>query len=104
MKTDVQLQPDVIEGLKWEPSIDNTHIGRDVIEGIVALGGIYMAFRRNGMPNRPRRGCMMSKRMRRKLVVKFREMAASLQPDGRPGYCSIPAENRQDARVHLSYA
>ena len=34
MKTDSQLQLDVIEELKWEPSVDATTIGVEVKDGV----------------------------------------------------------------------
>ncbi len=39
MKTDAQLQQDVMAELKWEPSIEATHIGVEVKDGIVTLAG-----------------------------------------------------------------
>jgi osmotically-inducible protein OsmY len=39
MKTDDQLQQDVIEELKWEPSVNDTQIGVSVKDGIVTLSG-----------------------------------------------------------------
>ena len=39
MKTDTQLQSDVIAELKWEPSINAEQIGVEVKEGIVTLAG-----------------------------------------------------------------
>jgi osmotically-inducible protein OsmY len=39
MKTDAQLQQDVIAELKWEPSINAAHIGVEVKDGIVTLAG-----------------------------------------------------------------
>ena len=39
MKTDTQLQQDVIEELKWEPSVHATEIGVEVKSGIVTLAG-----------------------------------------------------------------
>jgi osmotically-inducible protein OsmY len=39
MKTDTQIQNDVIAELKWSPSIDATAIGVEVKEGIVTLAG-----------------------------------------------------------------
>ena len=37
--TDAQLQRDVLDELKWEPSVDAAHIGVSVKEGIVTLTG-----------------------------------------------------------------
>jgi len=39
MKTDTQLQSDVIAELKWEPSINAERIGVEVKDGIVTLAG-----------------------------------------------------------------
>jgi osmotically-inducible protein OsmY len=39
MKTDAQLQHDVVEELTWEPSIDATHIDVAVKDGVVTLSG-----------------------------------------------------------------
>jgi osmotically-inducible protein OsmY len=39
MKTDIQLQQDVLSELKWEPSVNAAHIGVEVKEGIVTLAG-----------------------------------------------------------------
>ena len=44
MKTDAQLQQDVIEELKWEQSVDASHIGVEVIDGIVTLAGHVHGF------------------------------------------------------------
>ena len=39
MKSDSQLKKDVLEELKWEPSVNATHVGVEVSEGIVTLAG-----------------------------------------------------------------
>jgi osmotically-inducible protein OsmY len=39
MKTDSQLQQDVIAELKWEPSVNSAQIGVEVKDGIVTLAG-----------------------------------------------------------------
>ena len=39
MKTDAQLQMDVMEELKWDPSIAHEHIGVSVVDGVVTLSG-----------------------------------------------------------------
>jgi len=39
MKTDVQLQQDVLAELKWEPSVNAAGIGVEVRDGIVTLAG-----------------------------------------------------------------
>lgn len=39
MKTDSQIQADVMQELKWDPSVTHEHIGVAVSEGIVTLSG-----------------------------------------------------------------
>jgi len=39
MKTDTQVQQDVLAELKWEPSVDAARIGVEVKDGIVTLAG-----------------------------------------------------------------
>jgi osmotically-inducible protein OsmY len=39
MKTDSQLQQDVLAELKWEPSVDAADIGVEVSDGVVTLAG-----------------------------------------------------------------
>ena len=39
MKTDKQVQKDVIAELNWEPSVNATHIGVEVSDGVVTLAG-----------------------------------------------------------------
>jgi len=44
MKTDMELQKDVTEELKWDPSIDDTEIGITVHGGVVTLTGFVPDF------------------------------------------------------------
>jgi osmotically-inducible protein OsmY len=44
MKTDTQLQHDVLEQLEWEPSIDASQIGVAAKEGVVTLTGTVPTF------------------------------------------------------------
>jgi osmotically-inducible protein OsmY len=39
MKSDVQLQQDILDELDWEPSVNGAHIGVAVADGIVTLTG-----------------------------------------------------------------
>lgn len=39
MKTDAQIQTDVMQELKWDPSVTHEHIGVAVNDGIVSLSG-----------------------------------------------------------------
>ena len=44
MKSDSQLQLDVLEELRWEPGIDHEKIGVSVNKGVVALSGIVSSY------------------------------------------------------------
>lgn len=44
MKTDTELQRDVLEELKWEPSVNPAHIGVSAKEGVVTLSGHVTSF------------------------------------------------------------
>lgn len=39
MKTDGQLQQDVMEELKWEPAVEASTIGVEAKDGVVTLAG-----------------------------------------------------------------
>ncbi len=51
MKTDSQLQQDVMAELKWEPAVHATQIGVQVKDGVVTLAGRWVAASRSGMRN-----------------------------------------------------
>jgi osmotically-inducible protein OsmY len=44
MKSDSQLQIDVLEELKWEPSVDHERIGVSAADGVVALSGTVRSY------------------------------------------------------------
>jgi osmotically-inducible protein OsmY len=44
MKTDSQLQRDVIAELDWEPSVDHADIGVAVVDGVVTLNGYVTSY------------------------------------------------------------
>lgn len=44
MKTDVEIQNDVIEELRWEPLLNASEIGVAVKDGIVTLSGVVSTF------------------------------------------------------------
>lgn len=45
VKTDLQIQRDVIEELKWDPALNASEIGVAVINGVVTLSGYVDTFR-----------------------------------------------------------
>jgi osmotically-inducible protein OsmY len=44
MKTDSQIQTDVMQALKWDPSVTHEHIGVSVSDGIVTLSGTIPSY------------------------------------------------------------
>ena len=44
MKTDSQLQLDVMEELEWEPGLNHEHIGVSVANGVVSLSGTVQSY------------------------------------------------------------
>jgi osmotically-inducible protein OsmY len=44
MKTDAHIQTDVMQELKWDPSVTHEHIGVAVSDGIVTLSGIVPSY------------------------------------------------------------
>lgn len=44
MKTDIQIQQDVMAELKWEPKVNAAHIGVEVNNGVVTLSGHVDSF------------------------------------------------------------
>ena len=42
--TDVQLRRDVLDELRWEPSVDAAHIGVSVKDGVVTLAGFTHSY------------------------------------------------------------
>lgn len=44
MKSDSQVQKDVLDELKWEPSVNHEHIGVAVSDGVVTLSGNVPTF------------------------------------------------------------
>lgn len=44
MRTDTQIQADVFDELKWEPGINDEHIGISVANGVVSLTGTVRSY------------------------------------------------------------
>jgi osmotically-inducible protein OsmY len=44
MKSDIQLQNDVLDELKWEPTVSEKEIGVSVKDGVVTLSGYVQSF------------------------------------------------------------
>lgn len=44
MKSDSQIQTDVMQELRWDPSVSHEHVGVSVSEGVVSLSGAVPSF------------------------------------------------------------
>ena len=67
MKTDAELQQDVMNELKWEPTVKAAEIGVGVKGGVVTLSGYVDTTARSGLPSVPPRESSVSRRWRKNL-------------------------------------
>ena len=44
MRTDSEIERDVVEDLKWNPDLDSTDIAVTVKDGVVTLGGFVKSY------------------------------------------------------------
>lgn len=47
MKSDIQIQKDVMDELRWEPILDSAEIGVAVKNGVVTLSGFVDSYAKN---------------------------------------------------------
>ena len=52
MKSDRELQQDVLAELKWDPKINAANIGVEVIRGLLPSLAMLIAWHKNGMQNK----------------------------------------------------
>ena len=57
MKTDKQLQDDVIAELEWDPAVDSADIGVAVIDGVVSLNGYVPSYSQKLAAERAAKRC-----------------------------------------------
>ncbi|MBB3957184.1 MULTISPECIES: BON domain-containing protein [Novosphingobium] len=72
MKTDVQLQGDVVAELEWEPSIDQADIGVAVVDGVVTLSGYVKSYAEKLAAERAARRVSGVKAIAQELQVRFK--------------------------------
>jgi osmotically-inducible protein OsmY len=70
MKTDAQLQTDVEEALKWEPSVTASEIGVAVNDGVVTLSGTVPTYAEKFAAERAARRVMDVKAVAEEIQVK----------------------------------
>jgi osmotically-inducible protein OsmY len=71
MKTDAQVQTDVMQELKWDPSITHEHIGVTVADGIVTLSGVVPNYVEKSCAERAAQRVGGVKAVVEKIEVKF---------------------------------
>jgi osmotically-inducible protein OsmY len=84
MKTDIQIQQDVITQLKWEPVLNAAEIGVAVINGIVTLSGIVDTYAKK----------LLAENAAKK-VIGVKAVAEDIQVG------VSPASNKTDAEIAL---
>ncbi len=62
MKTDAELQQDVMNELQWEPSIKAAEIGVSVADGVVTLSGCVDSYYKKWAPSAPPRESLVLER------------------------------------------
>ncbi|QHS55342.1 BON domain-containing protein [Mucilaginibacter sp. 14171R-50] len=81
MKTDIQIQKDVMDELKWQPFLNSSEIGVAVKHGIVTLSGIVDSFSKK-----------LSAERAAKKVAGVKAIAEDLQIGVSPAYWRTDAE------------
>ena len=71
MKTDSQLQHDVMEELSWDPIVDHTEIGVAATDGVVSLSGIVHSFAEKVAAERAARRVKGAKAIAEELIVRL---------------------------------
>lgn len=71
MKTDSQLQLDVMEELKWEPGIDHEHIGVSVSKGVISLSGTVRSYAEKLLAERTVRRVKGARAVAEDLLVQY---------------------------------
>jgi osmotically-inducible protein OsmY len=81
MKTDSQLQQDVQDELKWEPSVDHEKIGVAVDKGVVTLSGLVPSFANKLLVEKAVRRVKGVRAIAEELVVRYASMPKTSDPE-----------------------
>lgn len=81
MKTDIQIQQDVMDELRWQPFLNSSEIGVTVKDGIVTLSGIVDSYAKK-----------LSAERAIKYVTGVKAIAEDIQIGVSPGYRKTDAE------------
>ena len=71
MKTDSQLQHDVLEELKWEPRVDHSQIGVSAKSGVVTLTGFVPNYAQKVAAEKAARRVLGTKAIAQEIEVRF---------------------------------
>jgi len=71
MKTDSQLQLDVMEELKWVPAIDHERIGVSVANGVISLSGTVRSYAEKLLAEKTVRGVKGARAVAEDLQVRY---------------------------------
>lgn len=69
MKTDIEVQKDVMAELEWEPGLKNTQIGVSVTKGIVMLSGVVDSYYKKVLAEKATRKVSGVKAVAEEIVV-----------------------------------
>jgi len=81
MKTDTQLQQDVMQELKWEPSVHAAQIGVEVKDGVVTLAGEVSSYVEKWNAERAAQRVSGVKAMAVEMTVKLSELGDRTDAD-----------------------
>ncbi len=81
MKTDTQLQQDVINELKWEPAVHASQIGVEVKDGVVTLAGEVSSYVEKWNAERAAQRVIGVKAMAVEIKVKLSELGERTDAD-----------------------
>lgn len=71
MKSDSQLQQDVMAELEWEPSVDHADIGVSVVDGVVTLNGYVKSYAEKVAAERAARRVSGVRALAEELKIRF---------------------------------
>ena len=81
MKTDSQLQRDVLDELKWEPRIDHSQIGVTARDGVVTLTGFVADYAQKVAAERAARRVHGVKAIAEEIEVRFASDPKTSDPE-----------------------
>jgi osmotically-inducible protein OsmY len=81
MKTDSQLQQDVMDELQWEPRVDHANIGVAVKDGIVSLSGFVQSYSEKLAAENAARSVKGVRGLAEEIEVRFESQPKTADPE-----------------------